>query len=62
MTRDEALDYLQEQSYEFQCLEDELGELELNRDNWDSDRVKEIYATMETMISNKQKQGQLMLF
>lgn len=62
MTRDEALDYLQDENYAFQCLEDELGELEADRKNWESERVKEIYATMENMIESMQKNGQLVMF
>jgi hypothetical protein len=63
MTYDQALYYLQDESYPFQCLEDELIEIENTGDIYGiSKRAKEIYALMENMIADFQKTGQWTLF
>ncbi len=63
MTYDQALDYLQDESYPFQCLEDELMEIETSGDPYGvSQRAKEIYFLLEKMIADFQKTGQWLLF
>ena len=63
MTHNQALYYLQDESYPFQCLEDELMEIETSGDIFGiSQRAKEIYSLMEKMITDFQKTGQWPLF
>ena len=63
MTRDQALYYLQDESYPFQCLEDELMEIETSGDIYGtSKRAKQIYTLMDIMIADFQKTSQWMLF
>ena len=63
MTYDQALDSLQDVSYPFQCLEDELMEIETSGDPYGvSPRAKEIYFLLEKMIADFQKTSQWMLF
>ena len=63
MTYDQALYYLQDESYPFQCLEDELMEIESSGDTrGESKRATEIYALMEEMITDFQKTSQWTLF
>jgi ribosomal protein L17 len=63
MTPDQALYYLQDESYPFQCLEDELAEIETSGDICGtSKRAKEIYALMDKMITDFQKTSQWPLF
>ena len=63
MIYNQALCYLQDESYPFQCLEDELMEIETAGDICGiSKRAKEIYVLMEKMITDFQKTGQWTLF
>ena len=58
MTYDQALYYLQDESYPFQLFEDELMEIETSGDICGlSPRAKEIYALMEGMIADFQTTG-----
>lgn len=63
MDRDDALEYLQDESYAFQQLEDELCEIETSGDvGGISKKAKVVYAQMEEMIIELQNTGQLLLF
>ena len=60
MTVAEATEHLQDASYEFQCLKDQLQAIEVANRN--SEQAKSLYRKIDQMIANTQRSGQLMLF